>query len=132
MMKRRATGGAGPAPSDRTDPKRGADGPESRAERWREIGPVVLVLTLAVAVLAGLAVLPARTWWTQRQNINEARFELDQAEAEVAELRAQRDLLATDAEVERLARQDFDLVFPGEESYRLLPPASTAPPATQP
>lgn len=97
-----------------------------RFELVRELGPVAVVLALAVVVLAGLAVLPARTWWTQRQSLNQSRAELAQVEEEVADLRARHELLQTDAEVERLARQDYDLVYPGEESYRLVPPDSVA------
>jgi len=92
-----------------------------RFELVRELGPVAVVLALAVVVLAGLAVLPARTWWTQRQSLNQSRAELAQVEQEVADLKARQELLLTDAEVERIARQDYDLVYPGEESYRLVP-----------
>lgn len=107
--------------------------PRRRFELVRELGPVAVVLALAVVVLAGLAVLPARTWWAQRQSLNHSRAELAQVEQEVADLKARQELLQTDAEVERLARQDYDLVFPGEESYRLVPaevapaPAADAP-----
>ncbi len=97
-----------------------------RFELVRELGPVAVVLALAVVVLAGLAVLPARTWWTQRQSLNQSRAELAQVEEEVADLEARHELLQTDAEVERLARQDYDLVYPGEESYRLVPPDAAA------
>ncbi|MDH3680967.1 MAG: septum formation initiator family protein [Acidimicrobiia bacterium] len=84
--------------------------------------PIVGVVGLAVAVLAGLAVLPARTWLTQRDNMNDARAELQQIEAELAVLEAELELLQTDAELERQARANFDLVYPGEESYRIVPP----------
>ncbi|MDH4075408.1 MAG: septum formation initiator family protein [Acidimicrobiia bacterium] len=104
--------------------------PDRRFELVRELGPVAVVLALAVVVLAGLAVLPARTWWTQRQSLNQSRAELAQVEQDVADLKARQELLQTDAEVERIARQDYDLVYPGEESYRLVPaeavPASGA------
>jgi cell division protein FtsB len=80
------------------------------------------VAALSLAVVAGLAVLPARTWLTQREEISEARTELADIEAELVELRAELELLQTDAEIERLARADFDLVYPGEESYRIVPP----------
>jgi cell division protein FtsB len=83
--------------------------------------PIVLVVGLALAVLAGLAVLPARTWLSQRQNMNEADTELEQIEADVAALEDELELLTTDDEVERLARENFDLVYPGEESYRIVP-----------
>ena len=94
------------------------------SKRLREIGPIVVVVGLAVAVLGGLAVLPARTWISQRQDIAGAQAELDRIEAEVAELKVQLEQLRTDEEIEHLARQHFDLVFPGEESYRIVPPDS--------
>jgi len=92
------------------------------SDRARELVPIVGVVGLAVAVLAGLAVLPARTWLTQRDNMNDARAELQQIEAELAVLEAELELLQTDAELERQARANFDLVYPGEESYRIVPP----------
>lgn len=88
------------------------------------MAPIVLVVALTVAVLAGLAVLPARTWLSQRQNTNGARAELEEIQSEVAVLEAELELLQTDAEIERMARQHFDLVYPGEESYRIVPPSS--------
>jgi cell division protein FtsB len=53
--------------------------------------------------------------------MSDARADLARVESEVAELRADLELLQTDAEIERLAREDFDLVYPGEESYRIVP-----------
>jgi len=76
---------------------------------------------LAAVVLGGLAVLPARTWISQRQQTKDAETEIARLDAEAAELNEQLDLLETDAEMERRARRDFDLVYPGEESYRILP-----------
>lgn len=83
--------------------------------------PVVTVAALGALVLAGLAVLPAKTWFSQRENTAEAEAELTRLQAEGAELEVELRLLATDAEIERRARRDFDLVFPGEESYRIVP-----------
>lgn len=77
---------------------------------------------LAVVVLGGLAVLPARTWISQRQQTKNAETEIARLDAEATELNRQLDLLETDAEMEQRARRDFDLVYPGEESYRILPP----------
>ncbi|MCP3989496.1 MAG: septum formation initiator family protein [Actinomycetia bacterium] len=102
----RRSGGGGPIFSDRV----------------REIVPIVGVVALALSVLAGLAVLPARTWMSQRQDMTEARADLARIENEVAELSAQLEQLQTDDEIERMARQHFDLVYPGEESYRIVPP----------
>ncbi len=90
------------------------------------IAPAVALLVVAVVIVAGLALLPVRTWLDQRASISEVDAELTRTEGEIAELEARLALIETDAEVERLARENFDLVFPGEESYRILPaPATT-------
>lgn len=75
----------------------------------------------SIVVLAGLALLPVRTWLSQRETRAELSDDISRAQGQVAELDAQLTLLETDAEIERLARENFDLVFPGEESYRILP-----------
>lgn len=82
--------------------------------------PILFVVGLAFAVLAGLAVLPAKTWFSQKQKMQEAEAEVARIEAESADLERELQLLATDAEVEQRARRDFDLVYPGEESYRIV------------
>ena len=82
------------------------------------------MIALVVGVLAGLAVLPARTWKAQQADLTEAEAELAETEAEVAELTAELEELETDAAVERLAREHFDLVYPGDESYVIVEPDS--------
>jgi cell division protein FtsB len=122
------------APAKKKPAKKGATAARSAAKKssppdpWfsrdqlRGVVPVVLVVGLALAVLGGLAVLPARTWLSQRQNMADAQAELEQIEVDVAELEDDLELLGTEDEVERLARKNFDLVYPGEESYRIVPP----------
>lgn len=87
----------------------------------REMMPVALLAGVVLVVLAALAVLPARTWWTQREVMADTQAELDRMEGEVEALRAELELLRSDAEIERQARENFDLVYPGEESYRIVP-----------
>ncbi|MGB5758453.1 MAG: septum formation initiator family protein [Acidimicrobiales bacterium] len=84
--------------------------------------PILFVAGLAMTVLAGLAVLPAQTWFSQKQKMAEAEAEIARIEAETAELERELQLLGTDGEIERRARKDFDLVYPGEESYRIVSP----------
>lgn len=98
-------------------------GSSSRRSRRtaRGLGPLFVVVVLAATVLAGLAVLPAKTWFSQRSNMADARAELARIEAETVRLEDQVRRLATDGEVELRARRDFDLVYPGEESYRIVP-----------
>ncbi len=68
-----------------------------------------------------VAVFPSRTYLAQRRSI-------DAAERTVAVLSRENDRLAsrvqrldTDAEIERLAREQYNLVRPGEEAYAILP-----------
>ena len=86
-------------------------------------------MIIAVLIVAGLALVPVRTWLGQRTTIAEADAELTRTEGEIAELEARLALIQTDAEIERLARENFDLVFPGEESYRILPAPTADSPA---
>ncbi len=94
------------------------DGVYDACRRW---GPSILIVGVVLSVVVALAVLPAGNWIDQRSELADTREERDRLLAEVAELDAQRQLLETDAEVVRQARENYDLVYPGEESYRILP-----------
>lgn len=98
-------------------------GKPSDADRIRQALPVLLALVGSATLVIGLAILPARTWLSQRSSRIEAEARLERLETEVDQLDARLQLLSTDSEVERLARKNFDLVYPGEESYRILPAA---------
>ncbi len=87
----------------------------------REVFSTLAFCVVCFALIAALAVLPARTWWTQRQTLNAAEEHRSELLNERAQLESQLGKLQTDAEVERLARANYDLVFPGEESFRILP-----------
>jgi cell division protein FtsL len=96
---------------------------------------------LFVVVLVGLLfvfVYPTRTFLDQRSETNKARAQLELLQAENARLSRESKQLSTDSEVERLAREKYGLVKPGEQPFVILPaptstvpppPASTAPPA---
>jgi cell division protein FtsB len=90
-------------------------------------------LATLVVVLAGitlLAVFPARTWFAQRQDLAAAAERVEVLSEQNGELSERVKRLHTDAEIERLAREQYDLVKPGEEAYAILPaPESDAPKA---
>ncbi len=88
------------------------------ARRW---APPLVFAGLACAVVVAFAMMPLRIWLDQRESLSQLRDERIELEQEVEELDAQHRLLETDGEVERQARENFDLVYPGEESYRILP-----------
>ena len=85
--------------------------------------PLVAMLGIACAIVVGVAVLPLRTYLEQRELLEQTQVERQQVLSEVDQLESQLEILQTDAEVERLGRENFDLVKPGEESYRILPSA---------
>ena len=109
-----------PASSSEESPSRTRRDREVKPRRGEKILSMVAVGILAVGVLGGLAVLPARTWWSQRAAMQDARAQLADIEAEVADLRHQMELLESDSEIERLAKADYGLVYPAEETYIIV------------
>lgn len=79
------------------------------------------VVILAVFVFG---VFPTGSYVEQRNELNRAIDELEQLEADNHELRDRVERLESDEEIERVAREDFGLVRPQEESYLILPPGS--------
>ena len=75
----------------------------------------------ALCALLAVTVFPTSTYLEQRRDTAEV-------EERLAVLRDQNDAyeerigrLETPAEIERLAREQYNLVFPGEEAYAVLP-----------
>jgi cell division protein FtsB len=91
-------------------------------------------LAAASVVLVGLLfafVYPTRTFLDQRAETNKARSQLQVLQSENARLARESKRLSTDSEIERLAREKYGLVKPGERPFVILPAptTSTAPPA---
>src|SRR5204862_518249 len=82
---------------------------------------------------------PTRTWLAQRQELVATERKVAVLSAQNAAMTERVQRLNTDAEIERLARQDYNLVRPGEEAYAILPSpaaprskAKAAPPEDDP
>ena len=83
--------------------------------------------TIAAAAVWTWGVVPVRNWVAQRDEITRLEAELAEIQESNAALDAEIGRLGTDAEIERIARRDFGLVYPGEEAYAILPrPAASA------
>ncbi|MGE3620264.1 MAG: septum formation initiator family protein [Acidimicrobiia bacterium] len=75
-----------------------------------------------VAVVLVVGVFPTRTWLDQRDATAEATDRLAVLEAQNEALRERIERLHTSEEIERIAREQYNLVLPGEEAYAVLPP----------
>jgi hypothetical protein len=82
---------------------------------WPFIGAIAVVGVLFIGVF------PTRTWLGQRAEMNSATEQLRVSSAENERLEERVEALGSDAEIERLARQKYNLVRPGEEAYAILP-----------
>jgi len=87
-----------------------------------------LIAGLVFVGLMFLAVLPTRTYLAQRRDRSAAEAQLQLLSRQNRSLQQRARLLHTDAEIERLARKQYNLVKPGEEAYALLlAPTSSTP-----
>ncbi len=89
----------------------------------------LFVVALVVVGILFTFGTPARTWYDQRQEIVAARDRTAVLDQQSRELQARVDQLNTDAEVERIAREQYGLVKPGEEAFGILPAPGSASPA---
>ncbi len=88
-----------------------------------------LIATIALAIVLAVGVFPTRTWLEQREAIQTERERIAVLDRENTRLAARVAELQTDGEIERLAREQYNLVKPGEEAYAILPgPNEVQPP----
>lgn len=89
----------------------------------RRVGRALGVAGGGAAVVGALAIglFPTQTFLEQRADTADAQERLDvlRAQNEAFEERIER--LETDEEIERLAREQYNLAYPGEETYVVLP-----------
>jgi cell division protein FtsL len=120
-------------------PRRRASAPapptrrERRTNRAKRTSHPSMRIALALVVFVGLLfafVYPTRTWLDQRSETNKARQQLSALQTENARLARETKRLSTDSEIERLARQKYGLVRPGERAFVIVPAPST--PTTAP
>jgi len=88
---------------------------------------------LALAALALVAILfvfvfPTRSYLAQRRQVSSAQHDVDLLKQQNDKLQAQATQLQTPAEIERMAREQFHRVFPGEQVYDVV--GTPTPPGT--
>jgi cell division protein FtsB len=105
-------------PSTRSEKRHARD---SRRTRLCVVGAMVL----SAVILA--AWFPASALYHQRANLASASAQLAQLHSQDVSLTQERHNLNDAAEVGRIARQQYQLVSPGQRAYAVLPPSGTAP-----
>ena len=103
-----------------------------RSVRWLVLFGIVMAVLLTF-------VFPTRTFLAQRTSITDAKTQLRVLDQQNRALADRATRLRSDEEIERLAREQYNLVRPGEEAYAVLPapgareaPMATTVPAEQP
>jgi cell division protein FtsB len=84
---------------------------------------IVAVVTLAVVGVLFVAVFPTQALLEQRRERHAMAEQVARMTKRNDALDAQAHKLENDAEIERLAREQYNLVRPGEEAYAILPSA---------
>lgn len=94
--------------------------------------PWLFLALLAVVGVGVLAVFPVQAYFDQGRERARLAAAVSDIEAHAAGLRSRIEELDSDAEIERLARERYQLVRPGEEAYVILPDGSPPPPPPPP
>ncbi|HZJ28262.1 MAG TPA: septum formation initiator family protein [Acidimicrobiia bacterium] len=85
----------------------------------------VVAASLALVGFLFVFVFPTRTWLSQRSVKGAATERLSVLERETAKLEREADRLRSRDEIERVARDQFGLVMPGERAWAVVPEPST-------
>lgn len=81
---------------------------------------IALLALLGVAILF-LFVFPTRSYMAQRGEVRDARDDVEAIQEQIVRLQEEAARLETPAEIERLARQQFNMVYPGERPFQVVP-----------
>lgn len=109
-------------------PAKASEQPQRRVGRRIVLGVVSTLAFLALIV----GVVPVRQYLEQQRRVDAARQRIELLDEENQRLAARAEELRTDEEIERLAREQYSLVRPGEEAFALLPGSDEKRPAQAP
>ena len=93
--------------------------PKRRRSRWGSMFFAALLISLG---LVATGVLPVQQFLERESQVDGARDRLAELEAENAQLAAEADALVTQQEIERIAREQYGMVRPGEIGYVVITP----------
>jgi cell division protein FtsB len=88
--------------------------------RWGSRGRVALI-ALGVAAILFVFVFPTRSYLAQRRQVSAAAHDVAVLREQNKKLQVAAERLQSPDEIERIAREQFNMVFPGEQVYKVLP-----------
>jgi cell division protein FtsB len=119
-----------------TRPPPEVEGSRRRRPRQHRRSPLIAVLLLVALSITLAGIFPFRQVIAQQRQVENTREKLGALVDENAALEDQVSALQTEPEVERLAREQYGLVNPGETPYAVVQPDAettpTVPPPVQP
>ncbi len=101
-------------------PTRARRRPSPEVRHRRAVVRLILMMLAFVAFLF-VFVFPIRTLLAQRDERGAVQDQLELLEEQNAQLEKEVERLLSDSEVERLARERYNLVRPGETPYAVVP-----------
>jgi cell division protein FtsB len=99
-----------------------ADAASTAARRSR----LWFLAALAASAVVLAAWFPASALLTQRSDLSGTQSELASLHKQDAALAQEKKNLSDNAEIGRIARQQYQLVDPGQQAYEVLPPSGAA------
>ncbi|NHZ70371.1 MAG: hypothetical protein GWP18_01885 [Proteobacteria bacterium] len=108
--------------TDTLAPPQQADKRQRRRAPRSRVGSLIFVVLLIALGLVATGVLPVRDYLERENAVNAAQARLEVLQADNAELAADVDALFSEQEIERIAREQYGFVRPGEIGYVVLTP----------
>jgi len=103
--------------------------PPRRKQRWGMVLAIVLLVALAFTISG---VFPLRQILLTQEQVDRSLTQYDALVAENERLEDEIAALQTDTELERIAREEYGLVAPGEVGYVVVPSTEEGPEMTEP
>ena len=92
----------------------------------------IAFLTVFSVAFLFVFVFPTRSYLSQRSQVNRARHDLAILRTQNKALASEAAKLHTSSEIERIARERYNMALPGEELFSIVPTAPTTTTTTVP
>jgi cell division protein FtsL len=85
----------------------------------------VALIALGIVAILFVFVFPTRSYLEQRREVGAKQHDVNVLKEQNDKLAAEVNHLQQPAEIERMAREDFHMVMPGEQPFNVSPAATT-------